>query len=246
MAAYFEKTERKLRHPEWPCLDLGNKAKPLAVPIELCTIVEGQRKGALDGTQTSEVLRFAKKVSGDRLCAHRGAADMLFAWKLPSGCAWRATQGLSPTSCYPQRMHAWCSAKLGPRLILVLLPHVPPFLLQDPRQLVDDVKRRAVSIGRLLSGQGAHSAGKEWGLSLQVATSSRERESPRATHMCRKQVSPTLRLDPLGRRVAATVGLSASRKVCLREMHAWVPLGDRAVGLAQLLTVGADLTTFVK
>ncbi len=62
VARYFERTGRKLRHPEWPCLDLGRKDKPLAVPIEMCRIVEGQRKGTLDAEQTTAMLQQAKKV----------------------------------------------------------------------------------------------------------------------------------------------------------------------------------------
>lgn len=62
VAAYFKRTGRQLQHPEWPCLDLGQRDRPLAVPIELCRIVEGQRKGTLDAEQTTAMLQQARKV----------------------------------------------------------------------------------------------------------------------------------------------------------------------------------------
>lgn len=79
----------------------------------------------------------------------------------------------------------------------MLSPYARAFCLQDPEQLKCDVKRRAGSISRLLTGQGAHSAGKEWGLSLKVSTSSRERESLCHIHVCIRSAFLAYHLDLL-------------------------------------------------
>ncbi|KAG0027885.1 Eukaryotic translation initiation factor 2C [Podila clonocystis] len=56
VAAYFFETyNRRLLYPTTPCLRIGR----MAIPLELCTVVEGQRYGKkLDEMQTAEMIKF--------------------------------------------------------------------------------------------------------------------------------------------------------------------------------------------
>ncbi|XP_062105193.1 protein argonaute 5-like [Humulus lupulus] len=59
VAAYFQDKYRiKLKYVTWPALQAGNPAKPIYLPMEVCTIVEGQRyTKKLNERQVTNLLR---------------------------------------------------------------------------------------------------------------------------------------------------------------------------------------------
>jgi eukaryotic translation initiation factor 2C len=59
VAEYFKSTKRPLKHDYLPCLNVGDRSKPVWVPLERCEIVSGQRKMKMDPKQTSNMIRVA-------------------------------------------------------------------------------------------------------------------------------------------------------------------------------------------
>ncbi|XP_038990444.1 protein argonaute MEL1-like [Phoenix dactylifera] len=56
-----------LKHVNWPCLQAGSDSRPIYLPMEVCTIMEGQRYGKkLTERQVTEMLRFTCKRPQDR------------------------------------------------------------------------------------------------------------------------------------------------------------------------------------
>ncbi|XP_062099717.1 protein argonaute MEL1-like, partial [Humulus lupulus] len=68
VAAYFQdKYKIKLRYVTWPALQAGNAAKPIYLPMEVCTIVEGQRYSKkLNERQVTNLLRATYQRPNDR------------------------------------------------------------------------------------------------------------------------------------------------------------------------------------
>ncbi|XP_062082598.1 protein argonaute MEL1-like isoform X3 [Humulus lupulus] len=68
VAAYFQdKYKIKLRYVSWPALQAGNAAKPIYLPMEVCTIVEGQRYSKkLNERQVTNLLRATCQRPNDR------------------------------------------------------------------------------------------------------------------------------------------------------------------------------------
>ncbi|EFJ46144.1 Argonaute-like protein [Volvox carteri f. nagariensis] len=61
VAEYFKSTGRPLRYPNLPCANVGNRMKPTYIPVELCTVVAGQRRMKLDAKQSAGMISAAKQ-----------------------------------------------------------------------------------------------------------------------------------------------------------------------------------------
>ncbi|PNW83955.1 hypothetical protein CHLRE_04g214250v5 [Chlamydomonas reinhardtii] len=61
VAEYFRSTGRPLRHPGLPCANVGDRRRAVYIPLELCTVVAGQRRMKLDATQSAGMITAAKQ-----------------------------------------------------------------------------------------------------------------------------------------------------------------------------------------
>ncbi|KAG2434383.1 hypothetical protein HYH02_012396 [Chlamydomonas schloesseri] len=64
VADYFRSTGRPLRQPGLPCANVGDRRRAVYIPIELCTVVAGQRRMKLDASQSANMITAAKQDPG--------------------------------------------------------------------------------------------------------------------------------------------------------------------------------------
>ncbi|XP_077507753.1 protein argonaute-4-like [Amblyomma americanum] len=80
VADYFQNRYHRLRYPNLPCIQTGNAARPVYLPLEVCVIVEGQHcKKKLDENQTSEMIKHTPQPPAKRFNEIRQSV-----WDLPA------------------------------------------------------------------------------------------------------------------------------------------------------------------
>ncbi|GIL75720.1 hypothetical protein Vretifemale_5434, partial [Volvox reticuliferus] len=66
VADYFKATGRPLRFPALPCANVGDRRRPVYIPLELCNVVAGQRRMKLDAKQSANMISAAKEDPGTK------------------------------------------------------------------------------------------------------------------------------------------------------------------------------------
>lgn len=87
----------KLQYPDWPVLNVGTRADPQYLPIELCTVLAGQPfRRMLAGNHTSEMIKFAARppaenamsiaTKGVQMYGIDSATTLVSAWFIKLDC----------------------------------------------------------------------------------------------------------------------------------------------------------------
>ncbi|GAX81360.1 hypothetical protein CEUSTIGMA_g8791.t1 [Chlamydomonas eustigma] len=81
VAAYFASTGRGLSHPKLPCINTSaQRGKENYYPVELCRVLEGQRRSKLDSKQQADMIRAACKKPFE----NQGLLQETMDWLLPN------------------------------------------------------------------------------------------------------------------------------------------------------------------